>query len=585
MRLYLPLSKVAKRLWPLLFLAIAAFYLYGLGVVPLVGPDEPRYAEVAREMLARHDFITPTLGGLPWFEKPPLLYWLMTASYRVFGVNEFAARLGPALCGLLTAVFVYWIGTGVQHCGEILAVKEGGTREVDGENRRAVAHWSTLALLSSIGIIAFSRAASFDIVVTMTLTGALACFLVWDIRSARIGSARIPASGSPASMPAVSGQAKRFELVLLFGFYFFIGLSLLAKGLIGIVIPFGVIAVYFLWRREWPHRSFAQSLLWGIPIAIATAAVWYGPMIARHGQKFFDQFIVQHHFARFLTNKYHHPQPFYFYLPTLAWLALPWTIVLTAAFISSRSWNWRGDAPVDRLRVFALAWIVVPVVFFSLSGSKLAAYVLPTVPAAALLVGERITCLLRAERGGRIIRLTGIALLGLAAVGIWYSISRLGMRPWCAVAIAIAAVIVGVTALSFPWMRKPLFLLFSLTTLAASAVALHCAAPVVARRESVRDLLTMAAARGYGAAPVIQLHTVERTAEFYASGRLGYRPDGEPKMLEGANEVADAAHRNGGLVLCFVPTEYESQVTAYGQAQAEVIGNNGRVSLVVIRVP
>src|SRR3981081_2979137 len=108
---------LAKRGWLLLFLSIAAFYLWGLGSLPLVGPDEPRYAEVAREMFARRDLITPTLGGLPWFEKPPLLYWLMIASYRVLGISEYAARLGPAICGLLTAVFVYWIGKTIETAG------------------------------------------------------------------------------------------------------------------------------------------------------------------------------------------------------------------------------------------------------------------------------------------------------------------------------------------------------------------------------------------------------------------------------------------------------------------------------------
>src|SRR5713226_7986831 len=108
---------LAKRVWSFLFLAVAAFYLYGLGAVPLVGPDAPRYTEVAREMFARHDLITPTLGGLPWFEKPPLLYWLMIAGYRVFGITESAARLGPAICGLLTAAFVYRIGKTVETAG------------------------------------------------------------------------------------------------------------------------------------------------------------------------------------------------------------------------------------------------------------------------------------------------------------------------------------------------------------------------------------------------------------------------------------------------------------------------------------
>src|SRR5260370_215325 len=101
---------LAKRGWLLLFIGIAGFYLWGLGSLPLVGPDEPRYAEVAREMFVRGDFVTPTLGGFPWFEKPPLLYWMMVAAYRVFGINEYAVRLGPAICGLLTAVFIYLIG-------------------------------------------------------------------------------------------------------------------------------------------------------------------------------------------------------------------------------------------------------------------------------------------------------------------------------------------------------------------------------------------------------------------------------------------------------------------------------------------
>ena len=93
----MPTSKLAKHGWKILFVGLAAFYLYGLRSLPLVGPDEPRYAQVAREMLQRGDFITPTLGGVPWFEKPPLFYWMMMASYRVFGVSEFAARLGPAI--------------------------------------------------------------------------------------------------------------------------------------------------------------------------------------------------------------------------------------------------------------------------------------------------------------------------------------------------------------------------------------------------------------------------------------------------------------------------------------------------------
>src|SRR5438270_11416635 len=95
---------LAKRAWVVLLVVVCAVYFYGLGSVPLLGPDEPRYAEVAREMYARGDFVTPTLAGHTWFEKPALVYWLMMAAFRLFGVTEFAARAGSALAGVL-AVF------------------------------------------------------------------------------------------------------------------------------------------------------------------------------------------------------------------------------------------------------------------------------------------------------------------------------------------------------------------------------------------------------------------------------------------------------------------------------------------------
>jgi 4-amino-4-deoxy-L-arabinose transferase-like glycosyltransferase len=521
-------------------------------------------------MLARHDLITPTLGGLPWFEKPPLLYWMMMASYQVFGVSEFFARLGPAICGLLTAVFVYCTAA----TGRDPTVREGAA-SLAQSSQVNFPQYSALAFLCSLGAITFSRAASFDIVVTMTVTAALACFFAW---SARIGSARIPAGGSPASVPAIGAR-------LLIAFYFFIGLSLLAKGLIGIVIPFGVISFYFVLRRDWPPRRFVVSLFWGVPLALAVAGVWYGPMIARHGWKFIDQFIIQHHFARFATNKYHHPEPFYFYLPVLAGLALPWLVYFVAALASSRRWNWRGDSPLDRLRVFALAWIVVPVVFFSFSGSKLTAYILPVIAAVALLVGERMTCFVAAGRGDKVMRLTGALLMVLALIAGWYSIRGLSLSHRCTIMIVLPIVVVGLVALLRPQMRTALFVSIAVATFVASVVAINCAAPVVARTESVRDLLAVARARGYGAAHVVQLHNIERTAEFYAAGRLDYGADGEPIKLEGVPQVADAAHRNRGLVLCLIPKEYESQLTSYQRVQAQVLGNNGRVSLVVVRVP
>ena len=182
---------------------------------------------------------------------------------------------------------------------------------------------------------------------------------------------------------------------------FFAGLSTLAKGLIGFVIVFGVIGLFYAVRRELPRRGLMISLAWGIPLSLGVAGVWFVPMIARHGWIFIDQFIIQHHFARFVSNKYHHPGPIYFYLPVIVGLAAPWTLGLGAALISARRWVWRGQNASDWLRVFALVWLILPFVFFSFSGSKLTAYVLPVLPAIALLVGERIAlCSERWARSG-----------------------------------------------------------------------------------------------------------------------------------------------------------------------------------------
>jgi 4-amino-4-deoxy-L-arabinose transferase-like glycosyltransferase len=562
---------LAKRGWLLLFLGIVTFYLWGLGLLPLVGPDEPRYAEVAREMLARHDLITPTLGGIPWFEKPPLLYWLMIAGYRVLGVTEYAARLGPAVCGFITAVFVYWVGKTVE-AGEL---SRPATSEVAGQRHDGLGRFSALVWLSSLGAIVFSRGASFDIVVTMTVTGALACFLIWHVRYET-------RSSSDGVIDRTSAGARQHWPLL--AFYLFIGLSLLAKGLIGIVIPFGVIATYLLIRREWPTGSFVRSLFWGIPLALAVAAVWFGPMISRHGWKFIDQFIVQHHFARFVTNKYHHPAPIYFYFPVLIALSLPWTIFLGAAFLDSRRWRWRAGLPLDRFRVFVLCWILVPLVFFSFSESKLTAYILPVLPAVALLIGERITCFLFVQRGDRVLRFTGALLIGLGAAGSWYLLRHFSAISSCIFVAASPLVSVGAIALVKPQLRRLLFVLIPAAMFAVSVIALRCAAPVIARPESVRDLLAAASARGYGGVPVVQMHTVERTAEFYGADRMTYRPDGEPIKLEGVGQVADAALYSGGLVLCFVPKEYEAQLTSYPNVQTELIANNGRVSLVAVRL-
>ena len=495
-------STLAKRVYILLSAIIIAFYFYGLGKLPLLGPDEPRYAQVAREMFLSGDLVTPTLGGHTWFEKPALLYWLIAGGFKAFGVSEWSARFGPAVCGLLTIAAVWCVG-----------------RQIDREEQRGFGFWSVVVTASSLGLIVFSRAASFDVVVTMTTTWSLAFFLLHELRTTR---------------------SKR---VLLAGFYAFVGLSLLAKGLVGIVIPFGVVGLYYVLRRTWPSRSVLLSLFWGVPLAVAVSAIWYGPVIARHGWSFVDEFFVQHHFARYVSNKYHHPQPIYFYPVIVLMLALPWTPYLIAALAKVRSWEWRGGDSLSIVRVFSIAWLLLPIVFFSFSGSKLPGYVLPVVPAAALLVSDRLTRVREMNKSGRVACPRSPQQRGQAPL------PDLFISKWPLV-IAGATVIMVVIALNFGAARY-------------------------ANHESVRDLLLQADARGYANAPVIAQRSDDRSAEFYAYGRVLYGPDGEPVTFD---EISvDEARARGGKFVVMIPAQYVENFR--GTPSIEVIGDNGKNAL------
>jgi 4-amino-4-deoxy-L-arabinose transferase-like glycosyltransferase len=562
-------STLAKRAWLLFFLAAIAFYFYGLGRFPFLGPDEPRYAQVAREMFMRGDLVTPTLGGHTWFEKPVLLYWMMEASFGAFGVSEWAARFGSACSGLISLLLVYWTSRRVERAGGVEQSRgeeqksgqaSGGTsgRESTGSLGLACG----IALATSGGMIVFSRGASFDIVLTMAVTAALACFFVSELE-----------------------DDERKRRWLLAGFYACIGVALLAKGLVGIVIPCGVVLAYLLLRRRQPDGKLLFSALWGSVLVLLIAGLWYGPVIARHGWKFIDEFFIQHHFARYVSNKYHHAQPFYFYLLVMPLLALPWTGFLIAALARLKSWNWRGPTALDKLRVFALMWLVVPVAFFSLSGSKLPGYILPALPGAALLAGERLARFLRGEGETRTMRATG-ALLILFALGLLFYAAHTGDIPMpCALFIASLPLMAGAFVMYWTSKRELCVAFIAGAVVGVMLLAINCGAERATRRESMRELFQLAAARGYTSTPVFQLHTAEHTSEFYAADRIARDEKGELVWLEDPAQVEEVARRNGDTILVIVSLGRLPTLTGDAALKTEIIGDNGALVLTAVRVP
>lgn len=330
----------------LLIAGFCAFlFFYGAGQFGLIGADEPRYAQVAREMLERHDWITPVLGGRAWLEKPPLYYWQAMLAYSILGVTDFAARIPGAIDATLLVVAVYLFFR---------------------KFRRGVEVDAALITASCAGVIGYAHAASMDMALAATFSIGLLAWWAWR------------------------EDAKRIYLAL---FYICMALGMLAKGP---VAPFLAAAVFVLFAVFTRELRLVVKTLWltGILLFCVIALPWYVAVQMRNPQ-FFREFILQHNLARFSSNLYHHPEPFWYYLPVAVLALLPWTVFVIAAFVESVRvwWAERKSAPAEpdfelQFRVFVCCWLVVPVAFFSISQSKLPGYILPAVPAGAVLLAE-----------------------------------------------------------------------------------------------------------------------------------------------------------------------------------------------------
>jgi 4-amino-4-deoxy-L-arabinose transferase-like glycosyltransferase len=325
-------------------LCLASFFVR-LGYLPMIGPDEPRYTAIAHAMYETGDWITPRLGGLHWFEKPALTYWLVAAGFQLFGGSEFAARLPIALVSSFGVFLLFFFGK--RFCTTRLG------------------YLSAAALVSSSIWVGFSRAATFDMPLAVATEIALLAFFLWWQERKDV-----------------------FWYLCCFG----MGLAVLAKGLVGVVLPAAIIGLFFLLTRKVALLlQRPQLLLLGAVIFLATSATWYMPMFLRHGQEFWQEFFVAHHFQRFLTNKYKHPQPFYFFTFIALLGCLPWSLIFVAQLGATLN-RWRDlfTAPEQQLSLFLWLWVIVIVGFFSLSTSKLTGYILPVFPAVALLIGGQL---------------------------------------------------------------------------------------------------------------------------------------------------------------------------------------------------
>ena len=236
------------------------------------------------------------------------------------------------------------------------------------------------------------------------------------------------------------------------------------------------------------------------------------------------------------------------------------------------------------LVMFALAWLLFPLLFFSFSNSKLPGYILPVLPAAALILGEQLRRVSSEHKNSNWAVKTTAALCLLFAIGaLGYAWSARDLPVGCAFLLEAPLCIAGGFAILLPRKTAATILVIAGATFAVLIVALRCAAPGAADLESSKRLLQLADARGYSRAVVYGMRRSDRTPEFYAAGRVVYGADGEPIMYEEPSLVIGESKRRGEAVLAFVPLEEVSRLTGMASAQTDVIGNNGRYAIVAVR--
>jgi len=351
------------------FLAFTIFFLL-YGVVPifggdglgLVGADEPRYAQIAHEMLIRFDSahtlkgrlsacVTPYLYGRPWLEKPALYYWRAMFLFQDFGVHDWSARLPSTTFAFVMAALIYL---------HMRRFRPGGHLD------------AALITVTCAGIIGFARGASTDMQMAAPLAIGLLGWYAWYETGSKFW---------------------------LYDIYFFTGLATLAKGPVAPFLAALIITAFAFLRREW--RILPRSLWWpGVALYFAMVLPWF-IAVQHQNPTFFREFFLEHNLARFATDRYQHEQPFWYYLVVVLLATMPWTVVAIRALVdgvltSVAEWRLRHrrsgkplpNRPGDAFPEFLILWALIPIVFFSFSASKLPGYILPSIPPIAILTGD-----------------------------------------------------------------------------------------------------------------------------------------------------------------------------------------------------
>jgi 4-amino-4-deoxy-L-arabinose transferase-like glycosyltransferase len=346
----------------LVFLAALAVYLPMNGLIPITDPVESNYALTAKEMLLSGDWLSPQIYGRVWFDKPAMIYWLIAASYKIFGIGEFAARFPAALFNAAGVAFAAWFAARIY-------------------DSRPAGLLAAVILGTSLEYWVLSR---------MVITDAV-LFLF--------------ASVSLAAIYLGLREGGRGWYVLA---YAAAGLAVLTKGPVGLVMPILVVFAYIAVTRRWPLLGRLRILL-GAAVFLAVAAPWYLAMYAAHGRDFVDTFLGLHNYLRATVSEHPKDNVFYYYLVLFPLSLLPWTGVFLRALAAGRR---RPHF------AFLAVWLSVFIIFYTLMATKYPTYVFPALFPAAVLTARELEEMQTARRRTLLwLTVPAVALLLLFAVG------------------------------------------------------------------------------------------------------------------------------------------------------------------------
>ncbi|MFZ3017569.1 MAG: glycosyltransferase family 39 protein [Gallionella sp.] len=461
----------------ILLAVLAAIWFSNLEYRTLVKPDEGRYAEIPREMVASGDWTTPRLNELKYFEKPPLQYWATATAYTLFGEHQWTSRLWTGLTGFAGILLVWFAG-----------VRLFG---------REAAGYAALLLSSSLLYVLMAHINTLDMGVTF--------FITLGIFGLLLGQAQ-------------ADEKKRRNWMMLA--WAGMALAVLSKGLMGIILPGTAVFIYCLVQRDF---TLLKRMHWlpGLAVFFAITAPWFY-LVMKANPEFFERFFIYEHYTRFTTKDLGRYQPWYFFIPILLAGALPWTMLMFDSMWRTVRNSSLPDGQFNSQR-FLLIWAVFIYVFFSISGSKLPSYLLPMFPVLVLLMGKRIADMRERTLFWQVAPAIPFALvlivIGLKLPGMADTPNQAELYPhytaWLVTAglVSLTGLLAGM-ALLWRAKKQPAVLVLALTALLSAQVGLS-GYESIARERSAKHIAEAIRAEVKPEIPFYSILTYEQTLPFY----------------------------------------------------------------------